>query len=104
VLWGWLKWMRCSPSELVHEFALVAEAWVCIVFVGELHLVELSFCVAELKMSATLQRAVVCCGLRSMGAFDSVCIALMRSSTARCSVSPGSMAGILVCFEKKCRS
>ena len=90
--------MGCSPLELA---PLGAEAQVCIVRVGELCVVVLSFCVAELNMSASWQRAVVCHELRSMDAFDSVCIALMRSCAARCSVSPGSMAGVLVWFGKK---
>ena len=69
-----------------------------VVRVGELCVVVFLLCVAELKMSTSWRRDVVCHGLRSMGAFDSVCIALMRSCAVRCNVSPGSIAGILVCF------
>jgi hypothetical protein len=72
---------------------LVTDVQVC-VCVGGLP------CVVEAKMSASCQSAVVCRGLRSRGAFEKVSIAVMRSCAARRIVSPGSMAGIFVCFGK----
>ena len=50
---------------------------------------------ASLKISVSLRRASVCFGLRSIGAFVSFCIAVIRSCAASQRVSPGSMAGIL---------
>ena len=56
--------------------------------------------VVDEKMSASCRSAVVCCGARVIGAVDKVRIAVMRSCAARRTVSPGSMAGIFVCFGK----
>jgi hypothetical protein len=55
---------------------------------------------ASLKMSVSCRSACVCFGLRSIGAFDSFCIATMRSCAASLKVSPGSIAGSLQCAGK----
>lgn len=56
---------------------------------------------ASLKISVSCHSACVCFGLRSIGAFDSFCIAtMMRSCATRRTVSPGSIAGILQCAGK----
>ena len=54
---------------------------------------------ASLKISVSCCNACVCFGLRSIGAFDSFCIATMTCA-ARRTVSPGSIAGILQCAGK----
>ena len=59
-----------------------------------------STCVVVAKMSASCRSAVVCCGVRCIGAGENVRIAVMRSCAARRMVSPGSMAGIFVCLGK----
>lgn len=61
---------------------------------------SLLMCVVDAKMSASCRSAVVCCGVRFIGAVENVRIAVMRSCAARRTVSPGSMAGIFVCLGK----
>ena len=55
---------------------------------------------ASLKISVSLRRASVCFGLRSIGALDNFCIAVIGFWAANRTVSPGSMAGILQCTGK----
>jgi hypothetical protein len=72
---------------------LVTGVPVCVVL-------SVSICVVDAKMSASCRSAVVCCGFSWIGAIENVRIAVMRSCAARRMVSPGSMAGIFVCFGK----
>ena len=95
-------WSVDVDGVLVGLVTLVAGGGLCTLGsgVGCCVTVLLSTFALVAKMSANCCNAVVCCVVRVIGAFDTVCMAVMRSCAARRIVSPGSIAGIFVCFGK----